>query len=89
MVHSYLVSLAIVIATALIEGHTASSIVVVAFITGTALNTSGGACDGVNETRTRRGTRLYTGVIMAVGTACISCKQITKVRSCCFFLESM
>lgn len=68
------------ITAALVKGHTASSIVVEAFITGAALNTSRGACDGFNETRTWRGTKLHTGFIMTVGTACKSCKQIIGVR---------
>ena len=62
----HLIGTSFVVTTAILQGNTLSPVVVVAFITGTALSTSGGAADGVGETRTRRSTGFRADLIVTV-----------------------
>lgn len=52
--------------TAILQGNTASPIVVVAVITGAALSTSSRAVNDVGETRTRRVTGFSADLVVTV-----------------------
>lgn len=79
----HLIGTFVVVTTAILQGNTASAIVVVTFIAGAALSTRGGTGDDIGETRAWRATGFRTDLIVTVFRTPNSFKRKHgKINSC-------